>query len=160
MRQDHGRGHRVRELDQDLALARGRRAGDGVQRRDRGELQRLHEVEDRIAILAAPDRGVELDRDDVGAVLQRPRGAGVVAALVTPDPVMDLEGVAGDRLDGMKGDDLAVRCNATELRGEGGDAALARGVGRDEGDAGDGRAPIAAEMRSGPPPRKGRSRCR
>jgi hypothetical protein len=89
-----------------------------------------------------------LDRDDVGAVLERAGGAGVVGALVTPDPVMDLEGVRRDRLDGMERDDLAIGGDPAQLAGERGNAALARGIGRDERDAGDGATPIEPRARA------------
>jgi len=118
-----------------------------VEGHDGGQLERAHEVEDRVAVVAAPDRWVPLDRDDVRAVLQRAGGTGVVGALVTPDPVVDLEGVRRDRLDGVERDDLAVGGDPAQRTGERGDAALARGIGRDERDAGDGAAPIERKAR-------------
>jgi len=135
--------------------------GDVVQRYDRGELERAYEVQDRVAIVATPDRRIPLDRDDVGAVLERASGAGVVGALVTPDPVMDLEGVRRDGLGGMERDDLPIGRDPTQLAGERGDAALARGIRRDERDAGDfssdrlGRG--AGKKKNGPSRRTGRS---
>jgi hypothetical protein len=97
-------------------------------------------------------------------VLERASGAGVVGALVTPDPVMDLEGVRGDRLRGMERDDLAIGRDPAQLAGERGDAALARGICRDERDAGDDssdrRGRGAGKKKNGPSRRTGRSSCR
>jgi hypothetical protein len=109
-----------------------------VEGRDGRQAEGTDEVEDRVTIVAAVDRGVVLDGDDVGTRLERAGGSRIVGALVTTDPVMDLEGVRGDWLDGMERDDLAVRRDPAQGAGEGRDPALPRRVGGDEGGTNDG----------------------
>jgi hypothetical protein len=61
--------------------------------------------------------------------------------------VVHLERVRRDGLGGVQRDDLAVGRDAAQVAGEGGDAALARRIGRDEGGSNDARAPISALRR-------------
>jgi hypothetical protein len=72
-----------------------------VERHDGRKLERPNEVEHGLAVLAAPDAGLELDCDDIRTAFERSGRSGVVGALVTPDPVMDLECVRRNRLQGM-----------------------------------------------------------
>jgi hypothetical protein len=108
-----------------------------MERHDRRELERPNEVEHGLAVLATPDAGLELDRDDIRAAFERTGRSGVVGSLVTPDPVMDLERIRRNRLQGMQRDDLAVGRDAAQVTSEGGDPASARRIAGDERGAND-----------------------
>ena len=122
----------LHQLDEDRALVRRRVTEDGVEGGDRRHVQRADEVQHGRAVIAAPDAVLVLDGDHIDAATQRSRDTDVVGGLVAADPVMDLGRVAQHVCRGMQRDDLAIAGRASQVSGEGGDAAAAGWVGGDE----------------------------
>ena len=115
------------------------------------DLEHADEVEDVAAVFAAPDVVAVLKADNrYATVVEGVRDICVVRLVVAPDPVADLGGVRPGLADWMNGDYLALADRGGQVIGECRDAALAWGVGRDEGSPRDQLAPVkSAGLMSG-----------
>jgi hypothetical protein len=115
------------------------------------DLEHADEVEDVAAVFAAPDVVAVLKADNrYATVVEGIRGRRVVRLDITPDPMADLGGVRSGLTDWMNGDYLTLADRRGQVIGECRDAALAWGVGRDEGSPRDQLAPVkSAGLMSG-----------
>jgi hypothetical protein len=110
-----------------------------VKRSHGRDIERPDEVDDVTTVLAAPDPVLVLDRDDVDASVQSVGGPLVVVRLVLANPMVDFDGIRRRRLlRRMKRDDLTIGGVSREVAGEGGNPAVSRWIGGNEGSANDG----------------------